>query len=83
MTSDDKLDPLLTTPEVAKFAHLSTSTMEKYRCYGGGPPYIVINKRVIRYKRSHVIDWLNNGLRTSTSNQWELSACDKEKGRSS
>lgn len=60
-------DALLFQAEVAYLAAVSTRTLEAFRLHGGGPPYIVIGKRAVRYRRGDVIAWLDARRRRSTS----------------
>lgn len=44
-------DRLMTQEEVAEYLSISPANLERWRCYGGGPPYIKIG-RLVRYRYS-------------------------------
>ncbi len=46
---------------------LTDRTMQKFRQQGGGPRYIVISSRCIRYRRRDLEAWANARVRTSTA----------------
>jgi hypothetical protein len=60
-------DALLYQAEVAYLTAQSERTLEAYRVKGGGPPFIVIGKRGVRYRRGDVQDWIAARRRRSTS----------------
>jgi hypothetical protein len=41
---------LLTSAEAAEMLSLSPRTLEKWRSTGGGPKYLIIGKKVVRYR---------------------------------
>ena len=53
---------------------LTDRTMQKFRQQGGGPPYIVISSRCIRYRRRDLEVWANARLRSSTSDPGQAAA---------
>lgn len=66
--------PLPTDPEAALYpaevAHLcgvEVRTLEKWRLRGGGPAFIGISRRCIRYRRRDVLEWIESRRRRSTS----------------
>ncbi len=54
-------------PEAARFLDYSVRTMQGMRYRGGGPRYIRMSSRCIRYRRSDLREWAEQRLRTSTS----------------
>jgi predicted DNA-binding transcriptional regulator AlpA len=60
------LKPVLSTPEAAAYVGLSESTLNKMRCFGGGPRYAKVGARVV-YPIAELDSWLNSKLRGSTS----------------
>lgn len=57
----DEYPCLLDTKTTAKILGLSPNTLEKYRSYGGnGPQYIRVSARVIRYRKSDLIAFLDS-----------------------
>ena len=51
----------------AQFLDLSTRTMQGFRQKGGGPVFIALSPRCIRYTRTDLRNWCNDHLRSSTS----------------
>ncbi len=60
-------DILLTTEEVAERLRVSRRTLEKWRTVGGGPPFIKLNRRAVRYQEEAVEAWKRSRARMSTS----------------
>lgn len=60
-------DALLFQAEAAYLTGCSGRTLEAWRLHGGGPPYIVIGKRSVRYRRGDLIEWMDARRRRSTS----------------
>ena len=63
----DYLDQLITEHEAAGFLNYSTRALQNWRVRGGGPRYIKVSKKSIRYRRRELIDWAQSKLRTSSS----------------
>ena len=61
----DWLDAL-DTPAVSRLTGVSSSTLEKWRLTGEGPPYLKLN-RLVRYRSADVDAWLVARLVRSTS----------------
>lgn len=58
---------LIDEREAAVFVGFTVRALQGWRCRGRGPPFIKINGRCIRYRRSDLRDWAEARLRTSTS----------------
>ena len=56
----------LNTVEAARFLSLSRRTLEKLRCYGGGPVYRKLGGRVV-YALNDIQAWADRGTVVSTS----------------
>ena len=52
--------------EAAAFLAVSPRTLQGWRSKGGGPAFIKMG-RSVRYRASDLDDFLNGGIRTSTS----------------
>ncbi len=65
----EALDPdaLLRPDEAAQLIGLTTRFLEARRLRGGGPPFVKISARAIRYRRRDLLDWTASLVRTSTS----------------
>ena len=58
---------LLTEKEVAQRTGFSIRTLQSWRMRGGGPSFVRISARCIRYRPQDVEAWIEQRLRTSTS----------------
>lgn len=54
------------TPEAAVILGLTKSTLEAWRCRGGGPVFVKLGK-CVRYRQEDLDAFLEARLRTSTS----------------
>lgn len=62
-SDDDLLDPR----ETARELNCSKSYLDKLRCYGGGPPFLRIGRRMVRYRRGDARNWAHSHRFNSTS----------------
>jgi hypothetical protein len=60
-------DALLHQAEAAYLIGVSPRTMEAWRHRGGGPVFVSISRRAIRYRRGDVLSWIEARRRRSTS----------------
>lgn len=60
------LRPYLRGGEAAELIGVSVRTLEKYRCTGGGPPFLKVGSRVL-YLREDVETWLQRHRCQNTS----------------
>jgi excisionase family DNA binding protein len=60
-------ETILRTADAARYLNLAESTLEKLRVYGGGPTFIRLGARAVRYRREDLDGWLAAGARRSTS----------------
>lgn len=62
-------DPLalLDTSAVARILGLSERTIEGMRVRGGGPPFVKVSGRRVRYRRSDLEVWMQERVRFNTS----------------
>ncbi|MCP3963421.1 MAG: helix-turn-helix domain-containing protein [bacterium] len=61
------IDPLLTTEETAAYVGATPRTLEAWRVRGGGPPFVKVSRRMVRYRLSDLAAWVEERLQTSTS----------------
>lgn len=54
------------TPAAAEYLGISAATLELLRVRGGGPSYVKL-KRLVRYRRAALDEWLLSRERRSTS----------------
>ena len=69
--SDGYWYELIDTDDAAKFVGLVSGTLANLRMSGGGPKYIQLSARCIRYTRADLRDWAEARKRTSTSDLGE------------
>jgi len=58
---------LLTTRQAAEFLGLSESALEKYRVVGGGPRYLKLGHKIVRYAPQELKNWSMARVYMSTS----------------
>ena len=58
---------LITERDAAKFLGLTDRTMQAWRRKGGGPRYVKISSRCVRYRRADLRGWADARVRKSTS----------------
>ncbi len=58
----DDLDPALHINEkiAAEYLGISHKTLQGYRVKGGGPPFIKVGERSVRYKIADLMNWAEN-----------------------
>ena len=54
----DYLDRLLNEQEAAEFLSYTTRALQNWRVRGGGPKYVKVSARSIRYRRRDLIAWV-------------------------
>ena len=62
-----QLDCLIDEFKAAEFLGYSVRALRNWRVRGGGPPYIKVSARSIRYRRRDLIAWADARVCTSTS----------------
>ena len=65
----------------AAFLDLQARTLQAYRQRGGGPRYVAVSTRCIRYRRVDLRAWAEARLRTSTPKVESSSQDRAERGR--
>lgn len=63
----DYLDRFIDENEAAAFIGYSVRALQGWRFKGGGPRFIKVSSRSIRYRRRDLIEWAESRLRASTS----------------
>lgn len=66
-TDPDFLDRLITEAEAAKILGYSRRALQNWRVRGGGPAYVCVSARSIRYRRRDLIAWAESKLARNTS----------------
>ena len=62
-------ETLLRQEEAAQILGLTPRALEAWRHRGGGPTFIKISGRCIRYRQSDLLKWIAERERTSTSQE--------------
>jgi hypothetical protein len=63
----DYLDRLVNENEAATFIGYTIRALQGWRVKGGGPKFVKVSARSIRYRRRDLIEWADSLLKTSTS----------------
>ena len=61
------LSPLLTQREAALRLTLSTRSLERMRCTGGGPKFVRLSRGRIAYREADLEEWIAKRVVSSTS----------------
>ena len=62
-------DALLNQRQAASLIGVSERTLECWRCRGGGPPFVKISRRAVRYRRQDIDQWVGERVQHSTSDE--------------
>jgi hypothetical protein len=60
-------EPLIDTKEAARLLDVSPGYLEHARVRGGGPPFVVVSRRRIRYRPEALAAWIAARERSSTA----------------
>ena len=60
-------DALLNQRQAASLIGVSERTLECWRCRGGGPSFVKISRRAVRYRRQDIDQWVRERVQHSTS----------------
>jgi predicted DNA-binding transcriptional regulator AlpA len=61
------MDALINSKQAARLLGLSPRTLERHRLAGTGPRYIVLGRRLVRYRLMDIEAWIAANGRHSTS----------------
>jgi predicted DNA-binding transcriptional regulator AlpA len=64
---DLDLDRLITEHEAAAFVGYTIRALQNWRVRGGGPKFVRVSSRSVRYRPRELIEWAESRLRASTS----------------
>lgn len=65
----DHLDRLIRETEAAEYLGYSVRALQNWRLRGGGPRFVKVSRRSVRYRRRDLLNWANNHLASSTSEE--------------
>lgn len=60
---------LLKQNQAASLLGVSERTLECWRSRGGGPPFVKISRRAVRYRRQDIDQWVGERVQRSTSEE--------------
>jgi predicted DNA-binding transcriptional regulator AlpA len=63
----DYLDRLIAERQAAEFLGYSVRALQNWRVRGGGPRFVKVSGRSVRYRRRDLIEWVERRLRWNTS----------------
>jgi predicted DNA-binding transcriptional regulator AlpA len=63
----DWLDRLINEQEAASFLGFSVRALQNWRVRGGGPEYVRVSRRSVRYRRRDLVRWSEERLEPHTS----------------
>jgi hypothetical protein len=63
----DYADRLINEQEAANFLGYSVRALQNWRLRGGGPEYVRVSRRSVRYRRRELIRWADEKLELHTS----------------
>lgn len=66
-TTTTQLETLLTVDEAAIHLSLSASYLNKLRCFGGGPNFVRLGVKAVRYLPSDLNAWIEENKRSNTA----------------
>jgi predicted DNA-binding transcriptional regulator AlpA len=61
------LKPALNSKQAAIYLGLAKVTLDTMRCRGGGPPFVRISRKAIRYRVGDLDQWMADRLVANTS----------------
>lgn len=64
---EPELDQLLTEKQAAELICYTPRALQNWRVRGGGPAYVKVSARSVRYQRSDVLDWIKARKRQNTA----------------
>ena len=63
----DELERLLPEKQATRLIGVSPRTLRNWRVIGGGPQYVKVSARCIRYRRADILSWIEARERRNTS----------------
>ena len=66
-TAPDYFDRLIPEHDAADFLGYSIRALQNWRVRGGGPDYVKVSSRSVRYRRRDLVSWAEARLQSHTS----------------
>lgn len=57
--------------QAAEFLKFSPKALSKWRCVGGGPKFVKVSAKAVRYRLSDLLEWAEQRIMCSTSDKKE------------
>lgn len=67
LSEREYLDQLLNEHEAARMLGFTVRALQNWRVRGGGPQFVKISKRSVRYQRRDLLAWVNKHMKSNTS----------------
>ena len=67
LRSEEYLDQLLTETQAAEVLSFSVYALRNWRVRGGGPNFVKVSQRSVRYRRRDLNTWASKLLKNNTS----------------
>lgn len=67
LSEREYLDQLLNEHEAARMLGFTIRALQNWRVRGGGPQFVKISKRSVRYRRRDLLAWVNKHIKVNTS----------------
>lgn len=67
LSEREYLDQLLNENEAARMLGFTVRALQNWRVRGGGPQFVKISKRSVRYQRRDLLAWVNKHMKSNTS----------------
>lgn len=67
-------DRLLNEHEAAALLGYTVRALQNWRFRGGGPAFVKVSERSVRYRRRDLASWIESRIRTSTSDPGQPAA---------
>lgn len=61
------LDEAVTTAEASRIIGFPASTLHTWRSRGGGPPFLKLGSKSVRYQRRALFTWMSTRQRANTA----------------
>lgn len=73
-STPDYLDRLMNERQAAEFLGYTIRALQNWRVRGGGPVFVKVSERSVRYRRRDLLIWIEGKLRASTSDPGRTAA---------
>ncbi len=64
---DQDPDELMLDEAAAQFLKIAPKTLASWRFNGGGPKFVRLSRRCVRYRKKDLVTWIEARIKSSTS----------------